>query len=93
MPPTSLVGSGETGYRPTDRSAGVLWIVSGALFLGCSVICPNLSASHEGLLYVDYMIYIWSWTERGLSVGSVWYVSRVFPCRVYIDSNRRDSQI
>jgi hypothetical protein len=24
----------ETGYGPTDRSAGVLWIVLGALFLG-----------------------------------------------------------
>jgi hypothetical protein len=57
MPPTSLVGSGETGYRPTDRSADVLWIVSGALFLGCSGICSNLSASHEGLQYVDYVIY------------------------------------
>jgi hypothetical protein len=22
----------ETGYRPVDRSTGVLWIVSGALF-------------------------------------------------------------
>jgi hypothetical protein len=26
----------ETGYRPTDRSIDVLWIVSGALFLGSS---------------------------------------------------------
>jgi hypothetical protein len=26
----------ETGYRPTDRSTGVLWIVSGALFLRSS---------------------------------------------------------
>jgi hypothetical protein len=26
----------ETGYGPADRSAGVLGIVSGALFLGCS---------------------------------------------------------
>jgi hypothetical protein len=24
----------ETGYEPADRSADVLWIVSGALFLG-----------------------------------------------------------
>jgi hypothetical protein len=27
------------------------------------------------------------------SVESVWRVDRVFPCRVYIDSNRRDSWI
>jgi hypothetical protein len=26
----------ETGHRPTDRSADVLWIVSGAFFLGSS---------------------------------------------------------
>jgi hypothetical protein len=26
----------ETGYGPTDRSVGVLWFVSGALFLGSS---------------------------------------------------------
>jgi hypothetical protein len=26
----------ETGYGPTDRSVSVLWIVSGALFLGSS---------------------------------------------------------
>jgi hypothetical protein len=32
-----------------DRSAGVLWIVSGDLFLGSSGICPNLSAPHERL--------------------------------------------
>jgi hypothetical protein len=32
-----------------DRSAGVLWIVSGALFLRSSGICPNLSAPHERL--------------------------------------------
>jgi hypothetical protein len=39
----------ETGYGPTDRSAGVLWIVSGALFLGSSGICPNLSVPRERL--------------------------------------------
>jgi hypothetical protein len=26
----------ETGYGPADRSAGVMWIVSGAVFLGSS---------------------------------------------------------
>jgi hypothetical protein len=36
-PTASLVGSREKlGYGPVDRSAGVLWIVSGALFLGSS---------------------------------------------------------
>jgi hypothetical protein len=78
-------------YRPTDRSAGVLWIVSGTLFLRSSGIHPNLSTSHEGLLYVDHVRYVWSWTICGPSAESVWHVGRVFPCMVYIDSNRRDS--
>jgi hypothetical protein len=76
-----------------DRSAGVLWIVLGALFLRSSRICPNLSASHEGLLYVDHVRYVWSWTIHRLSMESVWYVGWVFPCKVYIDSNRRNSRI
>jgi hypothetical protein len=69
----------ETGYGSMDQSAGVLWIVSGALFLRSSRIHPNLSASHEGLLYVDHVRYIWSWTICGLSVESVWRVGRIFP--------------
>jgi hypothetical protein len=36
---------------------------------------------------------VWSETTCKLSVESVWCIDRVFPCRVYIDSNRRDSQI
>jgi hypothetical protein len=71
----------------------VLCIVLGALFLGSSGICLNLSASHERLIYVDHVRYVWSWTIRGLSVGSVWRVGRGFPYRAYIDSNRRDSRI
>jgi hypothetical protein len=39
----------EAGYGPADQSAGVLWIVSGALFLGSSGICPNQSVPHERL--------------------------------------------
>jgi hypothetical protein len=34
---------------------------------------------------------VWSGTIRESSMKSVWRVDRVFPCRVYIDSNRRDS--
>jgi hypothetical protein len=75
------------------RSAGVLWIVSGALFLGSSEIRPNLSASHKRLVYVDHVRYVWSWTIRGPSVERVRRVGWVFPCRVYIDSNHRGSQI
>jgi hypothetical protein len=32
-------------------------------------------------------------TIRESSVESVWHVGRVFLCRVYIDSNHRDSRI
>jgi hypothetical protein len=93
----------ETGYGPADRSAGVLWIVSGALFLGSSGPTQLCWWLCERLLYVDHVRYVWSWTIHGLSVESVWCVGRIFPCRVYIDSifpcrmyinsNRRDSKI
>jgi hypothetical protein len=36
---------------------------------------------------------VWSGTIRESSVESVWRIDRIFPCRVYIDSNHRDSQI
>jgi hypothetical protein len=36
---------------------------------------------------------VWSRTIHELSVESMWHVDRVLPYRVYIDSNRRDSQI
>jgi hypothetical protein len=36
---------------------------------------------------------VWSRTIRESSVESVWRVDRVFPCMVYIDSNRRHSRI
>jgi hypothetical protein len=42
---------------------------------------------------MDHMRYVWSGTIHGPSVGDVLYVGRVFPYRVYIDSNCRDSQI
>jgi hypothetical protein len=50
MPPCFIGWFGrEAVYGSADRSAGVLWIVSGALFLGSSGICPNLSMPHERL--------------------------------------------
>jgi hypothetical protein len=53
-------------------------------------LCGRL---HKRLLCVDHVRYIWSRTICGSSVGYVWRVGQVFPCRVYIDSNRRDSQV
>jgi hypothetical protein len=83
----------ETGYGPADRSSGVLWIVSGDLFLGssdsvqlcrwlvkgCHVRGPPAGSVRQA--YVDW---------RGKCTC---HVDRVFPCRVYIDSNHRDSWI
>jgi hypothetical protein len=57
---------------------------------GSVQICWRLC---ERLLYVDHVRYVWSRAIRGLSVESMWHVGRVFPCRVYIDSNHHDSQI
>jgi hypothetical protein len=62
-------------------------------FLRSSGISPNLSVTHKRLLCVDHVRYVWSMVIRGLSVGIVWCVGWVFPCRVYINLNHRDSRI
>jgi hypothetical protein len=83
----------ETGYRPTDQPAGVLWIVSGDLFLqssdsvqlcrrlmkGCHVWRPPTISLHRA--YVDWR------GKRTYDVG------QIFSCGVYIDLNHRDSRI
>jgi hypothetical protein len=93
-PTASMVASGrETRYRTADRSVVVLWIMSGALFLGSSGSVHRCWWLHERLLYVDHMRYIWLRATREPSMESVWHVGRAFPCRVYIDSNHRDSRI
>jgi hypothetical protein len=76
-----------------DWSADVLRVVSGALFLRSSGIHQNLLVTHERLLCVEHVRYVWFEAIRGLSVGCVWHVGRVFPCRLYIDSNRCNSRI
>jgi hypothetical protein len=83
----------ETGYGPADWSAGVLWIMSGALFLRSSGHAQLCWWLRERLLYVDHVRLIWSMVIRGLSVKNVWRVGRIFPCRVYIILNHCDSQI
>jgi hypothetical protein len=35
----------ETGYGPTDQSASVLWIVSGALFSGAVTLSNSVDDS------------------------------------------------
>jgi hypothetical protein len=83
----------ETGYESMDRSADVLRIVSGAPFLRCSNPAQLCWWLRERLLYVDHVRYVRSRAIRRSSVKSMWHVGRVFLCRVYIDSNHRDSQI
>jgi hypothetical protein len=83
----------ETGYGPTDRSAVVLWIVSGALFLKSSGPAQPCWRLHERLLYVDRVRYVCLRIIRGLSVKSVLRVGQKISCMVYIDLNRRDSRI
>jgi hypothetical protein len=82
----------KLGDGHVDHSSK-LGIVSGALFLRSSRVHPTFLMAFERL------------THTGTAVGSVrgiyvdWrekhtcHVDRVFSYRVYIDSNRRDSQI
>jgi hypothetical protein len=82
----------ETGYRLMDQSVGVLCIVSGTLFLrssGTAQLCGRL---RERLLCVAHeirMVWDHTQTERGICVAC-W---SDFPCKVYINSNHRDSRI
>jgi hypothetical protein len=61
-------------------------------FLPCVGACFILVGTSERLP-MRTMGDVWSRTIRESSVESVWRVDQVFPYRVYIDSNRRDSQI
>jgi hypothetical protein len=92
-PTTSLVSLREKlGTDPQiDRS--VCWGLCREPLFGSSEIYLSLSVTHERLLCLDHVRFVLSGTIRGLSVGCVLRVCRVFPCRVYIDSNRCDSRI
>jgi hypothetical protein len=82
----------KLGGGPVDHSAG-LGVVPGALFLGSSRVHPTVWWLEKGC-------HVW-----GAPTGSIrwayvnWcgkrtcHVGQVFPCRVYIDSNCRDSWI
>jgi hypothetical protein len=65
----------------------------GSTFSREQCIRPTLLMTRERLLYLDHVAYVWSRVIRGPSVESVWHIGWVFPCRVYIDSNRCDSMI
>jgi hypothetical protein len=60
-------------------------IISGALFLKSNRVHPTLLLACERLPRTRGI--------RGLRGKHMCHVYWVFPCRVYIDSNHRDSQI
>jgi hypothetical protein len=73
-------------------------VMAGPVCLRLPRLIPGLGACF-GLvgtskrLPMRTMVDVWSRTIHESSVKSVWCVDRVFPCRVYIDSNRCNSQI
>jgi hypothetical protein len=88
----SMAVTGEKlGGGPADRSVGALGIVSGALFLRSSRVCPTLLGLLERLPHMGTASGKHTCGIRGPEQEA--YVSCVsgFPCRVYIDSNCHDS--
>jgi hypothetical protein len=73
----------ETVYRPADRSADVLWIMSGALFLGSSGPAQLCWWLRKRLLYVDHMRYVWSSVTCWLDFSTTGCIS------IRIDANLR----
>jgi hypothetical protein len=81
------------GRGPMDHSTG-LGVVSGALFLESSKVRPTLLMACERLPCTETARMKRTPSVRGLAwkaYVSCW--SDFFSCRVYIDSNHRDSQI
>jgi hypothetical protein len=93
-PTASLAVRGEKLGGDPHVGQPVCWECSQEfLFLESIEIHTNLSATRERLLDVDRMRYVWSRAICELSIENMWRVGWVFPCRVYIDSNCRDSRI
>jgi hypothetical protein len=70
----------------------------GPVCLRLSRLLPGVGAyfalvGTSEMLPTQTMGGVWFGTIRESSVKSVWRVDRVFPSRVYIDSNHRDSRI
>jgi hypothetical protein len=55
--------------------------------------CLDLMGTSERLLYMDRVRYVWSRAIREPNVECMWHFDQVFPYRVYIDSNQRNSRI
>jgi hypothetical protein len=79
--------------RPTYRSADMLMIVLGALFLRNSRVCPTLLGQRERLPHMGTVCEKHMNGVRGPAHEAYMTCVSDFPYRVYIDLNRRDSQI
>jgi hypothetical protein len=92
-PTASLVGSGEKlGTDPRNGQPACYWL--------CRSHFSREQWPYSTLLMTTWKVVICgpreivrSWTIYGLRIKSVWHVGHIFPCRVYIDLNRHDSQI
>jgi hypothetical protein len=93
-PTTSMVGLGKKlDTYPRINQSACYGLGREPFFLGSSGSVHRYWWLREKLLYTDRVRYVWSRVIRGPSVKSIWRVGWVFPCRVYIDSNHRNSQI
>jgi hypothetical protein len=82
----------KLGAGPTDRSIGMLGIVSGALFLGGSRVRLMLLMASKRLPHMGTAHRKHTTGIHGLAREAyVSCVSGFFNCRVYINLNRRNS--
>jgi hypothetical protein len=71
--------------------AGPVCLLSSRLLLGVGACFVFMGTSERLPTWTTGDV--WSGTIHELSVESEWRVDQVFPCKVYIDSNHRDSRI
>jgi hypothetical protein len=83
----------KLGGEPMDQSVGELEIVSGAIFLWSSKVHPTLLGQHERLPNMQAAQGKRACSIRGLAKGAYMSCLSDFPVWVYVNSNRRDSQI
>jgi hypothetical protein len=77
--------------RPPKTTAEPVCLWLSRLLMGVGA-CFDFVGTSERLSYMDDVSSMVR-TIRKSSMEGVWRVVRVCPCRVYIDSNHRDSQI
>jgi hypothetical protein len=76
---------------PPKTTVGSVYLWLSRLVLGVGAYFNFVGTSER--LPMRTIGDVWSGTIRESSVESVWHIDRVFPCRMYIDLNRRDSRI